>query len=259
MRAKLFPVLAIFLFIASGCTVTDQDMVRGSFATALSGVRISSPALENVGIHSQAQTLVIANPTGMPATLFAFGKEIAEIFPGERVFAQKHYEPFWQSSVSLVLLFRGEDGNYACSAGRVLGTGAYAQSVSWVVRPDEISCFGKRPPSSRPDVYERKSSQIRFPRETWGATSWFEAVNDTPFVMGVSVNGHNAGEYKSGTLYSLSARTLDYGSYGRSVLIQLSFYDSEGLLVGDREFRFYPAQQGVYSEQHIVTPASLRR
>jgi len=248
MRQKMvFVVLLAAATISSGCA-----SIQDGTAAALSGIRLSSPALEGLGFQQQNQIVTIVNPFDAPADLVAFNDTFGEIRPGETLSLVKGYEPFWTAQVPLALIFR-KNGEYLGSAGKVIETGSNAQSVVWNVGESDVIRHGERAPGlgRAPGMSFRRA---RLPRCIFQGTSWVQFVNDSPYFAEVSLDGNRPKPVAPGAPYAVRATGFQVGwsSYPRSVPVIVHFVAVGGGPV--REYWLRPVTQGVSAEQYILSP-----
>ncbi len=247
MRTKLALVLsASALLSLSGCASLEDGT-----AAALSGIRVSSPALEGLGFQQQNQVVTIVNPFAVSAELVAYNDTFGEIRPGETLSLVKNGESFWNAQVPLALIFR-KNGEYLGSAGKIIEAGTNANSVVWALKESDVVLYGKRAPNlgRAAGMSFRKA---RLPRCIFQGTSWLQFVNDSPRFAEVSLDGNRPKRVAPGAPYAVRATGFQVGwsSYPRPIPVIVRFV-ADGAPVA--EYWLRPVPQGVSAEQRILSP-----
>ena len=260
MRTFVVVLLSALSFFTTGCGVVIE-----ATKSSLSGIKISSPVVDQLGFRAESHKLIIKNRLSLTAGIIINGyNSKLELYPNEDLVFTSSWEPFVNAEMTIVLVFRETDGSYGGYAEKTFNSGSFAQSEAWTLFASDITCYGQRlAESDDAPEFEPRVRQFRLPREWFNGTSFFGMINDTQGELRVTTNGSVRTETLApGEVYTV--RTRDWSSSSRwgnrqPVIIQLEGWDDDGRYIGICERHFYPTSDGVRSQFEAVAPSSLYR
>lgn len=260
--------LAVLFF---ALLVGAQEMKAEGFWKKVGGVlaasapRVESPLMRQMGIDHHS--MVVMNGTPFYGRVVVYGKEVAQLDPGDVAYDNRHFEPL-NPQIPIAVLFYRDPGRktYLGAAGQVFSiAGGYPESISWTIReydirtPDGQSLYGAGgyvSPYPQPDT-KAGTRRVRFPREWWDATAGVQIVNNTFFTLHIRLNGNARCAIGPTEVYYLAAREI-YGGYGQQMTLQVVVTD-RGRLVGTYDSSFSVPPRGIYAYQAIIGPYDIRR
>ncbi len=266
MKCRIFSFVFL-LFFGGAKTSHAEGFWRALGASVVAGLpHVSSPLLQQQGITVHGHNMVITNNSRFFCKIIVYGKEVAQLGPGDSGYDDRHFEPLSPQLPAVALCYHNpEMTEYVGATGQIFQlSSGYPTSFSWTISEGEVrGPDGNQAPTDVVPEHKPEEKKATFPREWWNATSGVQVVNNTPYSMTVRINGQNLrinGQNRAvatSELYYLSAKEI-YGFVGRELTIQLVFTD-ENHLVGTYTYSVYVPTRGVYAYQLIVGPHDIQR
>lgn len=245
-----------FAMLLCGCSSIQQ-------AASSIGIGIEFPALEQLGYAPSGHNFAVVNDTPLHAVVVVYGAAVALLRPGEAVKSTRHWEPLRPQIPVVVLFYRDrERRSYVGSVGRVW---TYASpkgtAIAWRIGAGEI----QTPNSARAALESTNSGRLSsaqikvadFPTESWNETAAIQIVNNTTYLMTVSVNGERKANSLPPGEYYYTGRRHMIGDDTSTVSIHVMFTD-QGQRVGTYDYTT-SVVQGVIAHQLIIGNNAIRR
>ncbi len=273
-EVAILAVFAVLMSLAGCATSPDYGLEKflpGVGSRVVSGLpKFSSPVAEQFGITAPGdQNLVVLNGTPFYGRVFIYGKEVAQLAPGDELNGSKHFEPLNPQIPVAVLFYREYDdekqkfGEYVGASGKIFQfVSGRPDAKSWTIQGREIqtpkgtrspTVLGLNHPSPRAGLASRR---IEIPREAWNATAGVQILNNTLFIAAVGISTARFLLLPGEASYVPLQVTM---GPAQKTLLRAVFTDANGLVSGIYERSISIPERGVRAYQVFFSPLGIRR